>query len=203
MAGFCGVLHRGLCTTRPGRKRGLVGSLRGSFSMAIVARGISGLRRGTKSGGIVRLRKRLSGIYSSHSPCSCQCVGRLPRSSYRIRPKARTNSNDLLQPFVIFFNRDIPVVRPTTRTIRRTSVFIVVNASLGICPTTNLVTCAGPGVPVCLVSPNTMGAGNCCGVRRVVGKTSRKVGRLGRVVGMWGLGRRTSASISSSTFVTF
>lgn len=48
----------------PGQKRRLISRVRGFFGIAIVARGVSGLRRHTKDSRVVRLRNRLAGIAS-------------------------------------------------------------------------------------------------------------------------------------------
>lgn len=69
--------------------------------MAIMARGVSGLRRETKDDRVVRLRNRLAGMYSDHSPCGPRCMGRLGPRRCRIGLKSGTKSKARLQPFVI------------------------------------------------------------------------------------------------------
>lgn len=58
----------------------------------------------------------------------------------------------------------------------------MVNASLGICPTTNLLGCMRSKMPICLVSPGRMHVTSKHTMRIVRGKTSRKVRRLGGVL---------------------
>lgn len=98
---FCGRQHGRLLSIGPGHKRRLLTRLRGRFGIAMVARGISGLRRQTKDARIVRLRNRLAGMYSDHSPGGPRCVGRLGPRRCRVHVKSYTQSNSRLHPFVI------------------------------------------------------------------------------------------------------
>lgn len=63
---------------------------------------------------------------------------------------------------------------------------MVVNASLGICPTTKLLRCMPQRTRICLVSPGSISARASHPMRIVRGKTSRKITRLGRLLNIWG-----------------
>lgn len=63
-------------------------------------------------------------------------------------------------------------------------MFIVVKASVGICPTTKLLGCIPHATRICLVSPGPISARASHSVRVVRGKTSRNIIRLGRLLNL-------------------
>lgn len=140
--GFCesGVLYS---ATGPGTTRlGLTRVRRAKGLGTIVARGVSGLRRVTKDGGILRLRKDIcQGRYVGYKGfCSFGCVGRsgnIPQYDY----------NNVVGPSIILCRRKLSscAVRRSMEIVSRTRILVVKKASLTMCPTTNLVSCFEKG----------------------------------------------------------
>lgn len=140
---FCqgGVLY---LSTRPGVARFGLTRLRGTKGLGkIIARGVSNLRRGTKDGGIVRLRKdMLHGCYR-HYKRFIDTRSVLRSRKIPIYPIY----NNPIGPSMILCRRKLGrgALRSTMFCVDRTSVLVIKKASLTMCPTTNLVSCCEKG----------------------------------------------------------
>lgn len=142
---FCRFCGRGVVvlSTGPGTTRlGLTRLRRTKGLRTIIARGVSKLRRTTKDEGICRLRKDVrEGCYVGYKGfCSTRCIGgsrKVPEYDY----------NKVVGPSMMLCRRKLSrgAVRKTIRTVSSTSVLVVKNASLIICPTTNFVSCFRKG----------------------------------------------------------
>lgn len=143
---FCQFCHSGVLylSTRPGVARCGLTRLRGTKGLGnIIARGVSKLRRGTNDGGIVRLRNDiLEGCYREYLRFmdTRRVLGSANIPGY-------PGYNNPMGPSIMLCRRNLGrgALRSTVCYVDRTSILVMNNASLTMCPTTNLVSCCGKG----------------------------------------------------------
>lgn len=138
---FCEFCESGLLgpSMGPGVTRlGLTRVRRGNGLGTMVARGVSKLRRGTKDGGVCGLRNdiccgRYVGYNGTCTFASILSYGNIPRYAYK----------NVVGPSMILCRRPLgrDAIGNTMERVVGTSVLVITNASLAICPTTKLVEC--------------------------------------------------------------
>ena len=77
-----------------------------------------------------------------------------------IAPGTKAGDGSLLRPFIVFFNEAVPNIGVAAEEAQQADIFIVIGTSLNVYPAAVLIHYVRPGVPVYLIDPKPVSAGN-------------------------------------------
>ena len=82
-----------------------------------------------------------------------------------IEPGTKAGDGSLLRPFIVFFGEAVPLISVAAEEAQTADIFIVIGTSLNVYPAAGLLHYVRPGVPIYLIDPNPVSAGN--GVKQI------------------------------------
>jgi len=76
-----------------------------------------------------------------------------------VAPGTKAGDGSLLRPFIVFFGEAVPMISAAAEECQQADIFIIIGTSLNVYPAAGLIHYVRPSVPVYLIDPNPISAG--------------------------------------------
>ncbi len=152
---------RGKCwNVKPNEGHRLVAELEKKYDVTVVTQNVDNLHEQAGSSKVIHLHGELMKVCSSNDPDDPRYQQLLTADNYEIKPGTKAGDGSLLRPFIVFFGEAVPMIGPAAEECQEADIFIIIGTSLNVYPAAGLLHYVRPSVPVYLIDPNPVNAGD-------------------------------------------
>ena len=157
---------RGKCLdTKPNEGHRLVAGLEKDYDVVVVTQNVDNLHEAAGSSKVIHLHGELMKVCSSRDVDDPRYIRQLTRDDYVVEPGTKAGDGSLLRPYIVFFGEAVPNISLAAEEAQTADIFVIIGTSLAVYPAAGLIHYVRPGVPVYLIDPNPVSAGQ--GVRQI------------------------------------
>mgnify|MGYP002623792715 CR=1 FL=1 len=162
---FYNMLRRKCRDVKPNEGHRLVAELEKHYDVTVVTQNVDNLHEQAGSTHVVHLHGELMKVCSSRDVDDPRYIRELTPDDCEIEPGTKAGDGSLLRPYIVFFGEAVPNISVAVDFVQQADIMIVIGTSLNVYPAAGLLHYVRPSVPVYLIDPNPVSAGN--GVRQI------------------------------------
>ena len=162
---FYNMLRRKFKDCKPNEGHKLVAALQDKFDVQVITQNVDNLHEQAGSSHVIHLHGELMKVCSSRDVDDPRYQQTLTPENCEIAPGTKAGDGSLLRPFIVFFGEAVPMISVAAEEAQKADIFIIIGTSLNVYPAAGLVHYVRPGVPIYLIDPNPISAGN--GVKQI------------------------------------
>jgi len=151
---------RGKClNVKPNEGHKLVARLEEKYDVTVVTQNVDNLHEKAGSTKVVHLHGELMKVCSSRDVDNPRYIKELGPDDYEVAPGTKAGDGSLLRPYIVFFGEAVPNITVAAEEVQEADIFIIIGTSLVVYPAAGLIHYARPNVPIYLIDPNPVNAG--------------------------------------------
>ncbi len=156
---FYNMLRRKCLGAKPNEGHRLVAELERKYDVTVVTQNVDNLHEAAGSSKVIHLHGELMKVCSSRDVDNPRYQQLLTADNCEVTPGTLADDGSLLRPFIVFFGEAVPMISRAADEAGLADIFIIIGTSLNVYPAAGLVQYVRPGVPVYLIDPNPVSAG--------------------------------------------
>ena len=157
---FYNMLRRKCWNVQPNEGHRLVAELEKHYDVTVVTQNVDNLHEKAGSTKVIHLHGELMKVCSSRDVDDPRYIQTLTPDNCEIAPGTKAGDGSLLRPFIVFFGEAVPMISAAAAEAQTADIFIIIGTSLVVYPAAGLMHYARPSVPIYLIDPNPIAAGN-------------------------------------------
>jgi NAD-dependent deacetylase len=138
----------------------LVAQLEENYDVVVVTQNVDNLHEQAGSSHVIHLHGELMKVCSSRDVDDPRYQITLTPDNCEITPGTKAGDGSLLRPFIVFFGEAVPNISIAAEEVQEADIFIIIGTSLNVYPAAGLIHYVRPSVPIYLIDPNPISAGN-------------------------------------------
>lgn len=163
---FYNMLRKKCWGVKPNEGHRLVAKLEEKYDVTVVTQNVDNLHEQAGSTNVIHLHGELMKVCSSRDVDDPRYQQTLTQDNCEVAPGTKAGDGSLLRPFIVFFGEAVPNITIAAEEAQQADIFIVIGTSLNVYPAAGLIHYVRPGVPIYLIDPNPVSAGN--GVQQIM-----------------------------------
>lgn len=156
---FYNMLRRKCLDAKPNEGHRLVAELERKYDVTVVTQNVDNLHEAAGSSKVIHLHGELMKVCSSRDVDNPRYQQLLTADNCEVKPGTLAGDGSLLRPFIVFFGEAVPMISRAADEAGQADIFIIIGTSLNVYPAAGLVQFVRPGVPVYLIDPKPVSAG--------------------------------------------
>ena len=156
---FYNMLRRKCWDAKPNEGHRLVAGLEERYNVVVVTQNVDNLHEQAGSTQVVHLHGELMKVCSSRDVDDPRYQLTLTPDNCEIAPGTKAGDGSLLRPFIVFFGEAVPNIAVAIDHVQEADILIIIGTSLNVYPAAGLLHYARPSVPIYLIDPNPINAG--------------------------------------------
>ena len=157
---FYNMLRRKCWDAKPNEGHRLVAALEEHYNVVVVTQNVDNLHEQAGSSQVIHLHGELMKVCSSRDVDDPRYQMTLTPDNCEIAPGTQAGDGSLLRPFIVFFGEAVPNITVAADHVQEADILIVIGTSLNVYPAAGLLHYARPSVPIYLIDPNPINAGD-------------------------------------------
>ncbi len=157
---FYNMLRKKCWNVQPNEGHRLVAELEKKYEVTVVTQNVDNLHEQAGSSKVIHLHGELMKVCSSNDPDNPRYQQLLTSDNCEVKPGTKAGDGSLLRPFIVFFGEAVPMIGPASEECQEADIFIIIGTSLNVYPAAGLLNYVRPSVPVYLIDPNPINAGD-------------------------------------------
>ena len=157
---FYNMLRRKCWDVKPNEGHRLVAALEERYNVVVVTQNVDNLHEQAGSKQVVHLHGELMKVCSSRDVDDPRYQMTLTPDNCEVTPGTKAGDGSLLRPFIVFFGEAVPNISVAIDHVQEADILIVIGTSLNVYPAAGLLHYARPSVPIYLIDPNPINAGD-------------------------------------------
>ena len=109
---------------------------------------------------VIHLHGELMKVCSSRDVDDPRYIQQLTPENCEIAPGTKAGDGSLLRPYIVFFGEAVPNITVAADYVGDADIFIIIGTSLVVYPAAGLIHYARPDIPIYLIDPNPVSAGD-------------------------------------------
>ena len=156
---FYNMLRRKCWDAKPNEGHRLVAALQRQYDVVVVTQNVDNLHEQAGSKQVVHLHGELMKVCSSRDVDDPRYHITLTPDNCEVAPGTKAGDGSLLRPFIVFFGEAVPKISVAIDHVQAADILIVIGTSLNVYPAAGLLHYVRPSVPIYLIDPNPINAG--------------------------------------------
>ncbi|MBO5591848.1 MAG: NAD-dependent protein deacylase [Prevotella sp.] len=156
---FYNMLRRKCWGVKPNEGHRLVAELEKNYDVTVVTQNVDNLHEAAGSSNVIHLHGELMKVCSSRDVDDPRYIRQLTADDCEIEPGTKAGDGSLLRPYIVFFGEAVPNITVAADYAQQADIFIIIGTSLNVYPAAGLIHYVRPSVPVYLIDPNPVSAG--------------------------------------------
>ena len=156
---FYNMLRKKCWNVKPNQAHKLVAALEQQYDVTVVTQNVDNLHEQAGSTKVVHLHGELMKVCSSRDVDDPRYQQTLTPDNCEVEPGTLAGDGSLLRPFIVFFGEAVPNIGIAADKVQEADILIVIGTSLNVYPAAGLLHYARPSVPIYLIDPNPISAG--------------------------------------------
>jgi len=156
---FYNMLRKKCWGAKPNEGHRLVARLEEKYNVTVVTQNVDNLHEQAGSSNVIHLHGELMKVCSSRDVDNPKYQQTLTQDNCEVKPGTKAGDGSLLRPFIVFFGEAVPMIGVAAEAVQEADILIVIGTSLVVYPAAGLLHYARPGVPIYLIDPNPISAG--------------------------------------------
>ena len=156
---FYNMLRKKCWNVKPNEGHKLVAALEKQYDVTVVTQNVDNLHEQAGSTKVIHLHGELMKVCSSRDVDDPRYIQQLTPDNCEIKPGTLAGDGSLLRPYIVFFGEAVPNIGVAADEVQEADILIIIGASLVVYPAAGLLHYARPSVPVYLIDPNPVSAG--------------------------------------------
>ena len=157
---FYNMLRRKCWNVQPNEGHRLVAELEKHYDGTVVTQNVDNLHEKAGSTKVIHLHGELMKVCSSRDVDDPRYIQTLTPDNCEIAPGTKAGDGSLLRPYIVFFGEAVPNISVAADAVEEADILIIIGTSLVVYPAAGLMHYARPSVPIYLIDPNPIAAGN-------------------------------------------
>jgi NAD-dependent deacetylase len=156
---FYNMLRKKCWGVKPNEGHKLVAELEKQYDVTVVTQNVDNLHEQAGSTKVIHLHGELMKVCSSRDVDDPRYIQQLTPDNCEIAPGTLAGDGSLLRPYIVFFGEAVPNIGVAADKVQEADILIIIGTSLVVYPAAGLLHYARPSVPVYLIDPNPVSAG--------------------------------------------
>ena len=156
---FYNMLRKKCWNVKPNEAHKLVAALEQQYDVTVVTQNVDNLHEQAGSTKVIHLHGELMKVCSSRDVDDPRYQQTLTPDNCEVEPGTLAGDGSLLRPFIVFFGEAVPNIGIAADKVQEADILIVIGTSLNVYPAAGLLHYARPSVPIYLIDPNPISAG--------------------------------------------
>ena len=156
---FYNMLRKKCWGVKPNEGHRLVAELEKQYDVTVVTQNVDNLHEQAGSSKVIHLHGELLKVCSSYDVDDPRYIRQLTPDNCEIAPGTKAGDGSLLRPYIVFFGEAVPNITIAAEECQEADIFVIIGTSLAVYPAAGLIHYVRPGVPVYLIDPNPVSAG--------------------------------------------
>ena len=156
---FYNMLRKKCWGVKPNEGHRLVAELEKQYDVTVVTQNVDNLHEQAGSSKVIHLHGELMKVCSSYNVDDPRYIRQLTPDNCEIAPGTKAGDGSLLRPYIVFFGEAVPNITIAAEECQEADIFVIIGTSLAVYPAAGLIHYVRPGVPVYLIDPNPVSAG--------------------------------------------
>jgi NAD-dependent deacetylase len=156
---FYNMLRKKCWGVKPNEGHRLVAALEQRYDVTVVTQNVDNLHEQAGSSKVIHLHGELMKVCSSRDVDDPRYQVTLTADNCEVTPGTKAGDGSLLRPFIVFFGEAVPNIGVAADEVQTADILIVIGTSLNVYPAAGLLHYARPSVPIYLIDPNPISAG--------------------------------------------
>ena len=156
---FYNMLRKKCWGVKPNEGHRLVAELEKQYDVTVVTQNVDNLHEQAGSSKVIHLHGELMKVCSSYDVDDPRYIQQLTPDNCEIAPGTKAGDGSLLRPYIVFFGEAVPNITIAAEECQEADIFVIIGTSLAVYPAAGLIHYVRPGVPVYLIDPNPVSAG--------------------------------------------
>ena len=156
---FYNMLRKKCWNVKPNQAHKLVAALEQQYDVTVVTQNVDNLHEQAGSTKVIHLHGELMKVCSSRDVDDPRYQQTLTPDNCEVEPGTLAGDGSLLRPFIVFFGEAVPNIGIAADKVQEADILIVIGTSLNVYPAAGLLHYARPSVPIYLIDPNPISAG--------------------------------------------
>lgn len=157
---FYNMLRKKCWNVKPNEGHRLVAELEKVYDVTVVTQNVDNLHEQAGSKKVIHLHGELMKVCSSRDVDDPRYIQQLTPENCEIEPGTKAGDGSLLRPYIVFFGEAVPNITIAAEECQEADIFIIIGTSLNVYPAAGLIHYVRPGIPVYLIDPKPINAGN-------------------------------------------
>ena len=156
---FYNMLRKKCWGVKPNEGHRLVAELEKQYDVTVVTQNVDNLHEQAGSSKVIHLHGELMKVCSSRDVDNPRYIQQLTPKNCEIAPGTKAGDGSLLRPYIVFFGEAVPNITVAAEECQEADIFVIIGTSLAVYPAAGLIHYVRPSVPVYLIDPNPISAG--------------------------------------------
>ena len=156
---FYNMLRRKCRGVKPNEGHRLVAELEKHYEVVVVTQNVDNLHEQAGSSHVIHLHGELMKVCSSRDVDDPRYIRELTPDDCEVEPGTLAGDGSLLRPYIVFFGEGVPNISVAAEEAQQADIFVIIGTSLNVYPAAGLIHYVRPSVPVYLIDPNPVSAG--------------------------------------------
>ena len=156
---FYNMLRKKCWNVKPNEGHKLVAALEKQYDVTVVTQNVDNLHEQAGSTKVIHLHGELMKVCSSRDVDDPRYIQQLTPDNCEIKPGTLAGDGSLLRPYIVFFGEAVPNIGVAADEVQEADILIIIGTSLVVYPAAGRLHYARPSVPVYLIDPNPVSAG--------------------------------------------
>ena len=156
---FYNMLRKKGWNVKPNQAHKLVAALEQQYDVTVVTQNVDNLHEQAGSTKVIHLHGELMKVCSSRDVDDPRYQQTLTPDNCEVEPGTLAGDGSLLRPFIVFFGEAVPNIGIAADKVQEADILIIIGTSLNVYPAAGLLHYARPSVPIYLIDPNPISAG--------------------------------------------
>ena len=156
---FYNMLRKKCWNVKPNEAHKLVAALEQQYDVTVVTQNVDNLHEQAGSTKVIHLHGELMKVCSSRDVDDPRYQQTLTPDNCEVEPGTLAGDGSLLRPFIVFFGEAVPNIGIAADKVQEADILIIIGTSLNVYPAAGLLHYARPSVPIYLIDPNPISAG--------------------------------------------
>ena len=156
---FYNMLRKKCWGVKPNEGHRLVAELEKQYDVTVVTQNVDNLHEQAGSSKVIHLHGELMKVCSSRDVDDPRYIQQLTPENCEIAPGTKAGDGSLLRPYIVFFGEAVPNITIAAEECQEADIFVIIGTSLAVYPAAGLIHYVRPSVPVYLIDPNPVSAG--------------------------------------------
>ena len=156
---FYNMLRKKCWNVKPNEAHKLVAALEQQYDVTVVTQNVDNLHEQAGSTKVIHLHGELMKVCSSRNVDDPRYQQTLTPDNCEVEPGTLAGDGSLLRPFIVFFGEAVPNIGIAAEKVQEADILIIIGTSLNVYPAAGLLHYARPSVPIYLIDPNPISAG--------------------------------------------
>ena len=156
---FYNMLRKKCWNVKPNEAHKLVAALEQQYDVTVVTQNVDNLHEQAGSTKVIHLHGELMKVCSSRDVDDPRYQQTLTPDNCEVESGTLAGDGSLLRPFIVFFGEAVPNIGIAAEKVQEADILIIIGTSLNVYPAAGLLHYARPSVPIYLIDPNPISAG--------------------------------------------